>query len=193
MRTVTAEQRLSSGKPAPARFTAEEFMELIRHPPISEWQGKVELLEGEIVRMSPANVPHWNAQRLVVIDLQAAFGSLGSAWIVGGEAPVRLGKLTVRVPDVAVLHAPDLKASVFDRAALFMAVEIADTSLRNDLGRKLRTYAAAGVPHYWVVDVRKRETHVMAKPAGSDYAERAVMPHGQPIPVPGTSVSVTLA
>jgi Uma2 family endonuclease len=97
----------------------------------------------------------------------------------------------VRVPDVAVLRAPDLTAVAADRSALFLAVEIADTTLRNDLGRKLRAYAAAGVPHYWVADLKGRRLHVMAEPAEAGYARSEVMPFGTPMPVPGTQATVT--
>jgi Uma2 family endonuclease len=89
---MTAIQRVSSARPVPVRFTAEEFMELAQHPPISEWSGKIELIEGKIVRMSPAHMPHWNAQRLTIMHLQHAFAALGDEWVIGGEAAVRLGR-----------------------------------------------------------------------------------------------------
>lgn len=190
---MTRAGRIEQFEETPVRFTAEEFMELAQHPPVCDWVGKVELIEGEIVRMSPAGGPHWNVQRLANLQLNSVFSGLGSEWIVGTEAPVRLGKLTVRVLDVAVLREPDLTAMAFDKAALFMAVEIADTTLHNDLGRKLRAYAAAGVPHYWVVDVNGREVHVMADPHEGNFRAKRLIPFGQPIAVPGTDATITLA
>lgn len=168
-------------------------MELAQHPPISDWIGKIELIDGEIVRMSPAHVPHWNAQRLAIMALQAAFAPNGTEWNIGGEVPVRLGRLTVRIPDVAVFRAPDMTQSIFDKSALFMAMEIADTGLRNDLGRKMRAYAAAGVPHYWVVDLKSRELHVMTDPADADYASRRVVSMDEAVPLPGIGSTVRLA
>jgi Uma2 family endonuclease len=190
---MTRAERIQEFEEAPVRFTAEEFMELAQHPPVCDWVGKVELIEGEIVRMSPAGMPHWNAQRLTTMHLQAAFAPLGPEWVVGAEAAIKLGKLTVRVPDVAVLRNPDLTAVAADRSTLFMAVEIADSSLRNDLGRKLRAYAAAGVPHYWVADLNGRRFHVMSEPADGDYREKSVVAFGEPIAVPGTDATITLA
>lgn len=190
---MTAQQRLARHQPVRVRFTADEFMELVRHPPMNEWDGKVELVEGVIVRMLPAFVPHWNAQRLMHVQLLTAFESAGAAWVVGVEAPVRLGRLTVRVPDIAVLRDPDLAGAVFDRTALFLAVEIADTSLRNDLGRKLRSYAAAAVPHYWVVDVNGRAIHIMSDPVDGAYRSTRISAFGTAIEVPGTTATVTMA
>lgn len=189
---MTAAERLVRHRPTKVRFTADEFMELCRHPPISEWVGKVELIEGEIVRMSPAHMPHWNMQRLTIMQLQSAFAPLGPEWVVGGEAPVRLGALTVRVPDVAVLRGADLTAATADRTALFMAVQIADSSLRNDLGRKLRAYATVGVPHYWVIDLKGRKVHVMAGPEASDYRLKREAPFGKPIEVPGAGATINV-
>lgn len=137
-------------------------------------------------------MPHWNVQRLTTMYLQAAFVPLGPDWVVGAEAAVKLGKLTVRVPDVAVLRSPDLTASAAAGSTLFMAVEIADTSLRNDLGRKLRAYASAGVPYYWVVDVNGREVHVMADPHEGDYRAKRLIPFGKPIDVPGADATITI-
>lgn len=177
----------------PVRFTVDDFMKLAQHPPIKDWVGKIELVEGEIVRMSPANLPHWNAQRLLTIELQAAFQTAGPEWVVGSEAPVRLGTRTLRVPDIGVLRAPDLRATVFSREALFLAVEIADTSLRNDLGRKLRAYASVGVRHYWVVDLQGRKVHVMSDPLNDDYENKRVLEWNEPIAVPGTDRDLTLS
>lgn len=189
---MTAQQRLARHQPVRVRFTADEFMELAQNPPLSEWPGKIELVEGVIVRMSPAFKAHWNAQRLLNLKLAAAFANAGPSWVVGVEAAVKLGKLTVRIPDIAVLRDPDLIGTVFDRAELFLAVEIADTTLRNDLGRKLRSYAASGVPHYWVVDVNGRVVHVMSDPEGNAYRTTLKVPFGSAIDVPGAGGTIAV-
>jgi len=189
---MTVAERMTSLRQTPVRFTADEFMELVQHPPIADWLGKIELVDGEIVRMAPANVPHWNAQRIVFLNLQGAFAAMGPGWIVGQEPTVRLIGDTIREPDVAVLRDPDLGAKMFDRAALFLAVEIADTSLAIDLGTKLRDYAAASVPHYWVVDLNSRQTQVMSDPADIAYRTRLTVPFGDQIRVPGTEATITI-
>lgn len=189
---MTVTDRLTQSRSVPARFTVEEFLALVRQPPIADWIGRVELVNGEIMRMAPANVPHWNAQRLVSLQLQSALAPLGPDWIVGQEPTIRLSGDTLREPDVAVLRDPDLRATLFDRTALFLAVEIADTSIRTDLGTKRRDYANAFVPHYWVVDLNTRTTHVMTDPRGSDYGQRRPIPFGEPIFLPGPDISITI-
>lgn len=189
---MTIAERLSPLRQTPVRFTPDEFMELVQHPPIADWLGKIELVDGEIVRMAPGNVPHWNAQRIVFLHLQSAFSALGPNWIVGQEPTVRLVGDTIREPDVAVLRDPDLSAKIFDRSALFLAIEIADTSLAIDLGAKLRDYAEAAVPHYWVVDLNSNQTQVMSNPFDSGYRTRLTVAFGEPIPVPATNETITI-
>lgn len=189
---MNASEMIAPFKQVPVRFTADEFMELVRHPPVADWLGKIELVDGEIVRMAPANVPHWNAQRIVFLRLQSAFAELGPDWIVGQEPTVRLAAGTMREPDVAVLRDPDLRATIFDRVALFLAVEVADTSLKIDLGRKQQDYAEAFVPHYWVVDLNNRRTHVMTDPRAGSYGNRRTVPFGEPIVVAAIPLTITI-
>ena len=189
---MTVNRPLFRAREVRARFTADEFMELVEHAPINDWTGKVELVDGEVVRMAPANIPHWSIQQNLSSQLRSIFAELGPDWLVGPEPSVRLGPSLVREPDVAVFQRPDLTAKVFDRAALFLAIEVADTSLRIDLGRKLADYAQAGVPHYWVADIAARQIWVMSVPQGRDYANKERLAFGEPLPVPGTDQTITL-
>ena len=189
---MTVAERMTRYEQAPVRFKADEFMELIKHPPLADWLGKIELVRGAIVHMAPADIPHWNAQRIVQLHLQSIFAPLGPDWVVGTEPTVRLGGDTIREPDVAVLRDPDLSGTIFDRIALFLAVEIADTSLSIDRGSKLRDYAEAFVPHYWIVDLNGRQVFVNEQPRGGRYDSGRLVTFGEPIPVPGTDATITI-
>ena len=168
-------------------------MELVRHPPLSDRVGKIELIDGEIMHMSPGNMPHWRIQQEVSRALYAALTASDPSWAVGTEPTVRVSKRTVRIPDVGAFHNPKMtKKTIFQVTDLFLAVEVADTSLRNDLGRKRADYADAAVPHYWVIDVNGRKTHVMSDPEAGEYGTKRVIPFGEPLPVPGTDATITV-
>ena len=167
-------------------------MELAQHPPVADWTGKVELLEGEIVRMAPANIPHWRVQHDTAQKLRAIFAEAGRDWVAGAEPTVRFADRTVRVPDIGVFRAPDLRRPLFDVADLFIAVEVADTSLRLDLGPKLVAYADASVPHYWVIDVKASEIVLMAEPADGRYRTSVRHAFGEPVAVPGTDATIVV-
>lgn len=189
---TASQQRIEQLDQIPVRFTAAEFIELVQHPPIVDWPGRIELVEGEIVRMAPTNVRHWTMQRTAFLRLQSALVEAGMSWIAGQEPTVRLGPDTIREPDIAVLRDPDLTATLFDGAALFLAVEVADTSLAIDLGRKRRDYAGAQVAHYWVIDLNGRCIHVMTDPVGGDYSVRTLVRFGEMLAVPGTRSSIVI-
>jgi Uma2 family endonuclease len=48
-------------------------------------------------------------------------------------------------------------------------VEVADSSLGVDAGKKLAIYAEAGVAEYWIVDVSRGAAIVHRDPSGSGY------------------------
>lgn len=52
-----------------------------------------------------------------------------------------------------------------------LAVEVADSSLRWDLGRKARIYANFGIPELWVIEAVSRTTHVHRDPGMEGYAD----------------------
>jgi Uma2 family endonuclease len=53
-------------------------------------------------------------------------------------------------------------------------MEVADVTLRRDRGPKLRSYARAGIPTYWIVNVKARQVEVYTSPEGSAYAPKIV-------------------
>ena len=91
-----------------------------------------------------------------------------------------------------MLRDPDLRAITFDRVALFLAVEVAESSLAVDLGQKMTDYAEAFVPHYWVVDLNGRRTHVMSDPQAGAFRSRRPVPFGEPIIVPAIPLTITI-
>jgi len=55
---------------------------------------------------------------------------------------------------------------------VLLAIEVADTSLRYDLGRKIGIYAAWGIPEAWVIEAGALVTHVFRKLGSEGYRER---------------------
>lgn len=183
---------LAASEETPALFTADEFMELATSGPIADWVGKVELVEGVIVRMSPANNPHFHYQRQLFRKLDALFGDGRDGFICGQEPTVRLGPRTVRDPDVAILRDVGPIPTINDARDVLLVAEVADSSLPKDRGSKRRTYAKAGIPHYWIVDINGRKVEMMSGPAGDRYADIVTAEFGDPLPVPGTDSTITI-
>lgn len=173
-------------KEEPARFSVAEFMAMTAQGPLADNPGKIELADGVILRMNPPNFAHSIHQASIFRRLDRALSDNPGGPTLGFEISVRLNDDTVRVPDIALFRDPGTVPDILDGALLLLVVEIADSSLAVDLGPKRLSYAAAGVPHYWVVDIVNRRVHRMRAPLDGDYAHRELSAFGDALPVPET-------
>jgi Uma2 family endonuclease len=176
----------------PRRWTREEYERLVDLDFFLD--EKLELLDGEIVTMTPQKGLHATAIAKGVTALMHCFG-LG--YTIRPQLPLAIDAMSAPEPDLAVVPgAPDDYADHPATAAL--VVEIADTSLRLDRQRKGPLYARAGVPEYWVVNLIDRVVEVYREPVegpdGWHYRLiRAYVP-GEgiaPLALPGHAVAVS--
>jgi Uma2 family endonuclease len=165
--------------PAPARFSAAEFLRMADLGAFDDM--KVELDHGEIVRMNPPYGAHGAAVADIIVALAGATG--GSEHRVTGEATVLLSDDTVFAFDAAIVRGV-VQNRPYEPTEILLAVEVADTSLSRDLGIKSAEYARAGISHYWVVGVRTRAVHVMSEPTPEGYGQPRIVRFGEPLELP---------
>ena len=116
---------------------------------------RVELIRGEIVEMSPIGRRHSafvnNFTQLLVVRLA------GRA-IVAVQGPVVLADDTEPEPDLAVIRRRPVPYKEREAHAedVLLLIEVAESSLAYDRSTKLRLYAEAGIPEYWIVDMDSR-------------------------------------
>ncbi len=69
---------------------------------------------------------------------------------------------------------------------IFWLIEYANSSLEKDLERKSKIYAEAGIPEYWVVNLKKLHLVVFREPLDGDYATKLTLTTGtiQPLAFP---------
>lgn len=122
---------------------------------------RTELIEGEIVYMPAMNVKHF--QGVVKADriLQRIFSE---GFFVSTQCPLKVSEISDPEPDVAVIEGKpeDFKDAFPTTAAL--VIEIADSSLTYDRTEKASLYAKAGVPDYWIVNIKDRRLEVRRLP-----------------------------
>ena len=175
----------------PARFTVDEFMQVMNA--LTELEpGKLELVEGVIVKMSPALSPHMHYQREICFALRDIFVGGAEQRVVQPELSLQLGVGTLREADIGVLAPFDKHGRFPDPATVLLVVEVADASFDNDMTSKHDDYARAFIPHYWVVDIERRRVHAMSRPLDGAYAERRPYDFGEPVPVPDTDRAITI-
>ncbi|MFM8805701.1 MAG: Uma2 family endonuclease, partial [Planctomycetia bacterium] len=114
-------------------------------------EDRVELIEGEIIDMSPIGALH-----AAIVDVLARhFGRrAGDSVFIRCQNPLRLDDISEPEPDISILRPrPDFYTTSHPGPAdVLLVIEVADTSLAYDLGTKVPLYARHGIPEVWVID-----------------------------------------
>jgi len=150
------------------RFTVDEYHRMGRAGVFHE-DDRVELLEGQIVEMSPIGPAHAGCVAALTGLLSRGGHERVVVWV---QNPVDLGERSEPQPDVALL-APraDAYRTAHPRAQdMLLVIEVADTSLEHDRDGKVPLYAAAGVPEVWLVNLTDDSVTVYRDPVGGRYA-----------------------
>ena len=137
---------------------------------------RVELLEGALVTMSPIGAPHNSAvQRLTELLVLALHGR---AWIRPQMSFVA-DDYSEPEPDLTIVPRLDYENEQPSQA--FVVIEVSESSLRYDRGRKLQVYARCGVPEYWVVNIPEQCIEVYRSPQGDAFARLEKYQRGESI------------
>jgi Uma2 family endonuclease len=156
--------------PRPRRWTRDEYHRMAEQ---GFFDGqRVELIEGEIAVMSPQTRAHVASAHLVGEALRSA---IGPGFWIRYHAPLALSEVSEPEPDISVVPGGIRDYHDHPTNAL-LAVEVSDSTLRHDLNRKARLYAAArGIPEYWVVNLIARQLVVMLDPKSDGYQTIATL------------------
>jgi Uma2 family endonuclease len=156
---------------------------------ILEENSRVELLDGVLVEMSPQDPAH--AHPLRVLMRLGAPVAAAAGLDMSVQGPVDVGSpVTLPEPDFAIVPVTPI-----DRhpTGALLVVETGNTSLRMDLGPKARIYAEAGIPEYWVLDVKRREIVVHREPAESRYERVERVGVGDSVTAVAVALTVAVA
>lgn len=161
------------------RFSVRDFDRMGEAGILGE-DDRVELIEGEIVEMTPIGARHAACvNRLTRLLVQR----LGAKAIVAVQNPVVLGTRSEPQPDVVVLRPrDDFYGSGHPRSHdVLLLIEVADTSQDYDRGVKLPLYATHGVPEVWLVDLVAEGVEIYRNPRGDEYEDVELLHEGQEV------------
>lgn len=154
-------------------LTVQEY-HLMAEIGILDADERVELLAGQIVKKAAKSPPHCAAVKRTE---NLVNNRLGNRVLVRLQDPVRLNNYSEPEPDIAVVIPDPLYYEDHHPtpSEVYLIIEVADTTLRTDLGIKATIYAQSGIAGYWVLDVNNRQLHVFREPTQDGYLSVAVL------------------
>lgn len=172
-----------------AKWSIDEYHRMIEAGILSD--RKVELLQGEIIEMSPEGEPHAYCSDEAAEYLGKLLNERAK---VRQAKPITLPSESEPEPDISVVQR--LKREYREHHPypenIFWVIEYANSSLEKDLETKSKIYAQAGILEYWVVNLRKFNLVVFRDILDGEYATKQTFTSGiiQPLSFPDISVEV---
>jgi Uma2 family endonuclease len=163
------------------RMTVDRFIGLVDAGVFTK-QDRVFLWHGSLVEKMSTGRPHIIAQ-LAVLSLLNALALHG--YHTELEAPLEVKEDTLPEPDLAVIRGTSRDYPIRPPTARDVAliIEVSESSLAIDSGRKLADYASEGIPVYWIVNLPNRWIDVYSGPVGSTYRDHQVYGPDDEVPV----------
>jgi Uma2 family endonuclease len=176
----------TAAAPTLYRFTRDEYYRMAEAGLFEN--KRVELLDGEIITMSPHNTLH---AATVYQAAHAIEQAIGNTTCVRCQLSIVLNSRTEPEPDIAVCRpVPDsYKQKHPTPDQVLLVIEVAESSLRYDRTRKTRAYAAARIPEYWIVNLVDRQIEVLIDPdaASRNYQQKPIVTPNEALTLPGGS------
>jgi Uma2 family endonuclease len=141
---------------------------------------RVELIDGEILLMSPIGLRHATAISDANRMLIRRLGEKASLWT---QTTVVLDRFVVPEPDFAVLKPQNYlrlgrHPGVQD---IIVLIEVADSSLEYDTTVKASLYAMLSIQEYWVADLQNDRLLIYSQPEGDTYRTMRELHRGDSI------------
>ena len=136
---------------------------------------RTELIDGQIIIMTAKGTPHVMTLRLLANVLENALGD--KSVFVSTQDPIRLDNFSEPEPDLAIV-----KGTILDYGEhhpvpddIYLVIEVADSTLKQDCEVKDKLYARSNIAEYWVVDIKNRQVHIFRDPIATGYTSQLIL------------------
>jgi Uma2 family endonuclease len=136
---------------------------------------RTELIDGQIIIMTAKGTPHVMTLRLLANVLENALGD--KSVFVSTQDPIRLDNFSEPEPDLAIV-----KGTILDYGKhhpvpddIYLVIEVADSTLKQDCQVKDKLYARSNIAEYWVVDIKNRQVHIFRDPTSAGYTSQLIL------------------
>ncbi|MEM9738469.1 MAG: Uma2 family endonuclease [Pseudomonadota bacterium] len=132
------------------KLTLEGLLAMLKQR-IIDPNKKYELIDGVVFEMPSEGLPHRYLKSALIAHLNR---TLPTGYFVMADATLDLGPGDAPSPDTYIIPADKADQPVAP-SDVRLVIEVADTTLADDLGVKADLYARYGVGEYWVVDIAR--------------------------------------
>lgn len=158
-------------------FSVAEF-ERMGEAGVFTKDARLELIEGEIIEMSPIGSRH----AACVNFLNRFFNrSVGDIALISMQNPIRLDDFSEPQPDLALLRLRDdfYRDALPTPADVLLIIEVADTTLAYDRQVKMPLYAKAGIEEAWIVNLPEDRIEIYTGLADGAYQTNINLRRGE--------------
>jgi Uma2 family endonuclease len=158
-------------------FTVGEYNRMIEARILSG-DDRVELIDGEIIQMSPIGSRHAACVNRLNMILSA---QSRDRFIVSVQNPIVVDDYSEPQPDISVLKPrDDFYESEIPRASdVLLVIEVADTTAEADRKVKAELYARAGIPEFLLIDLARDAFEAYSEPENGRYQSMRVLGRGE--------------
>lgn len=172
------------------QWTREEYDRMIAagvfHP-----EARLELIDGEIINMTPQGSLHVTAVRLAEERLRLAFPQGHDIRV---QMPLALDTNSEPEPDIAVVTGTLLDYRDSHPSTAILIIEVADTTLSFDQQQKKKLYARTGIQDYWIINLIDQQLEVYRDPKGDEYMQIKTLQSGEtitPLSSPQSNIAIS--
>ena len=135
-----------------------------------------ELIQGEIISKLGTNLPHSRIAKRIDVWLSSVFPTDRILPTCSIDVAPEDNPTSEPEPDITLLHRPASQLGNNPMPGdIALIVEVSDSTLDHDLGPKAQLYARAGIPEYWVIDVKGCRIYQHREPSAEGYASLRVV------------------
>lgn len=161
------------------KFTVGQYHQMIESGILTD-RDRVELLQGEIIEMSPIGIQH-----AACVDRlnELLVRELGARAIVRVQNPIQLSTKSEPQPDFAILQRrSDFYVNGHPQPSdVFALIEVSDTTVEFDRTVKAPIYAKDNIAEVWIVDLNAEAVQIYREPSASGYQQLQTFHRGQAI------------
>src|SRR5262245_32811403 len=166
-------------QPARKLFTVTEYHQMVDAGVLKE-DDRVELLNGKIIEMNPIGPRHASHVDRLIHILPTKLKGKATLRV---QSPILLNDYSEPQPDLTLLKPrADFYASGHPTPAdVLIVIEVSDSTVESDRRAKIPTYALAGIPESWLIDLVEDRIEVHSNPYNGIYQEVRIIQRGQKV------------